>query len=161
MEATPHAVPSHDAAPFGVGTILSRAWRTLFSHPALFLGLAVLATAPDLVYEIVFQKSSGIPFSHLLTLMIQGAIAYGVFKITRSEPVSMGEALSRGARRLFTLFLLSLMTSLCVVLGLVLLVIPGLIMLCMFAVSIPACVVEKLGAIDSMKRSAKLTRGRR
>jgi hypothetical protein len=46
-----------------------------------------------------------------------------------------------------------------VAIGLLLLVIPGLIWLAMFFVAFPACVVERLGPIESMTRSAELTKG--
>ena len=39
--------------------------------------------------------------------------------------------------------------------------VPGLIVLTMLFVGIPACVVEKLGPIRSMGRSAELTKGHR
>jgi len=48
-----------------------------------------------------------------------------------------------------------------VLLGLVPLIIPGLILSCALAVSLEACVAEGLDPVDSLKRSAELTKGNR
>lgn len=51
--------------------------------------------------------------------------------------------------------------SFVVMLGFILFIVPGLILLTMWFVATPACVVEQLGPFKSMGRSAALTGGHR
>jgi hypothetical protein len=48
-----------------------------------------------------------------------------------------------------------------VVLGLVALIVPGIILACMYYVSMPACIAEQSGVFQSMSRSSFLTGGHR
>lgn len=47
------------------------------------------------------------------------------------------------------------------VLGFMLLLIPGLILMCLWSLVVPACVLERLGPLSSLSRSARLTKGYR
>lgn len=53
----------------------------------------------------------------------------------------------------------SILKSIAIVIGLVLLVVPGLILITIWAVTAPAIVVERKGAIDAFGRSLQLVRG--
>jgi len=46
-------------------------------------------------------------------------------------------------------------------LGMILLIVPGIILMLMWYVALPACVVEGLGPVGSLMRSAELTKGHR
>jgi len=54
---------------------------------------------------------------------------------------------------------LGILLFLGITLGMMLFVVPGVFVLCVWAVAIPACVVERLDPIESLKRSAELTKG--
>jgi uncharacterized membrane protein len=56
---------------------------------------------------------------------------------------------------------LFLLTATCLLFAAILLLIPALVVLCIYAVASPACAVEGLGPIKSMARSAFLTKGNR
>ncbi len=72
---------------------------------------------------------------------------------------SLGKCLSVGLKRFLPLLVYSLLYGLIIGIGFLLLVIPGLIFLAVFAVGAPALVVEGLGPISALKRSAELTKG--
>jgi uncharacterized membrane protein len=55
----------------------------------------------------------------------------------------------------------SILVSLGVFVGLILFIIPGIILALRWSVALPACVVENLGPIAAMRRSADLTKGHR
>ena len=55
----------------------------------------------------------------------------------------------------------ALAVGVCAGLAAILLVIPGIIVWCIYAVAIPVCVVERRGVSASLKRSSFLTRGNR
>ena len=52
-------------------------------------------------------------------------------------------------------------TGVMVGIGFVLLVVPGLILACMFFVAVPVAVVERPGVFEALARSGRLTRGHR
>ncbi|MDR1922607.1 MAG: hypothetical protein LBS31_12835 [Candidatus Adiutrix sp.] len=147
-----------------VSSILIRAWSTLFQSPGLFFGLAALSILPTTLITTLTpleaSRALGIA-DRILTLIIQGAMTYAVYPVLCDEEVTFGESLSGGLSRLWPLCATSLLTSLGIGLGLILLVIPGLILACAWSLTIPACVVEELGPVDSIKRSAELTKGHR
>jgi hypothetical protein len=74
---------------------------------------------------------------------------------------SVGEILSSIAPRLFWIILLQFVVGILVGIGLILFIIPGVILALMWAVSLPALVVEEKGVFDSMSRSSKLTKENR
>jgi hypothetical protein len=79
----------------------------------------------------------------------------------RGKSASLGEAISWALGRFVPLFLLGIVYALGVIAGLIALIIPGYILIVMWAVAVPACVVEKTGPVDSLSRSSELTKGNR
>ena len=72
---------------------------------------------------------------------------------------SMGELLSAAMPYLGTLIINGFLFGVAVFFGFVLLVIPGLILITIWAVVAPAIVVENRGAIEAFGRSRELVRG--
>ena len=154
------------APEFSIGSVLSRTFSTLFHNPLLFFGLAAVASGISALLDgLVAESTIGTALSGLLGLflglVVQGMIAYAVFLALIGEDSSLGELLERGLTRFLPLLLVALFTGVCYFLGFLLLVVPGIILMCILVVTAQACVVEQLGAIDSMNRSAELTKGYR
>jgi hypothetical protein len=118
-----------------------------------------------------------------LYMVGQAVLLLGAFQRLRDQPLRVGEAVQRALARFFPLAGLGILWSL-VIGGVVLVfsgiatglwsatagwvlvlvpafVIPLTVLYLMWTVSIPACVVEGLGPISSMGRSASLTKGYR
>jgi len=151
---------------FSIGSILSRTISTLLQKPLLFFGLAAIVSVPStMIDSLTVESSAGsaayMYFNLFLSQVLQGMTAYAVFLALRDEDGSFGEILSHGLARLFALMAVALLSGLCILMGLILLIIPGIIVACVLAVTAQACVVEQLGALDSMNRSAALTKGYR
>lgn len=154
------------APEFSIGSVLSRTFSTLFHNPLLFFGLsAVVAAISTLLEGVVSESFIGLALSNFLGLflglVLQGMIAYAVFLALIGEDSSLGEVLERGLTRFVPLLLVALFTGVLYFLGFMVLIIPGIILMCILAVTAQACVVEQLGAIESMNRSAELTKGYR
>lgn len=66
---------------------------------------------------------------------------------------------SRVVGRFWTLLALALVVGVCVALGLVALIVPGVLIYLAWAVCAPVAVMEKTGLSQSLKRSATLTKG--
>lgn len=75
--------------------------------------------------------------------------------------MSVGELLGSIAPKLLPIIVLQILVSIIVGIGLILLIVPGVILALVLAVSMPSLVVEDRGIFDSMGRSAELTRNNR
>ncbi|MDT5270232.1 MAG: hypothetical protein QOH49_2418 [Acidobacteriota bacterium] len=91
--------------------------------------------------------------------LLSGSLVYAVVDLQRAGRAAAGESLSRGLKALPKVLLVTLLYSAVVVAGYVMLIVPGVIFSLMFAVCIPAAVVEGLGPIAALKRSHELTKG--
>jgi hypothetical protein len=91
----------------------------------------------------------------------QAVILYGSFQGMSGRPVSLGESLMKGLRRLLPIIVLTVCLYVMLTIGFVLLIFPGLMLMTAMSAALPVCVVEKLGPFKSMRRSARLTKGYR
>lgn len=156
------------ASEFSVGSVFSRTLSTLFGKPVVFLGLALISLLPTTAIELLAIGGENFSIEiatqiilGCLSLFVQGATAYATLGILRNRTVSFGESLSRSTRRFGALFGTSLLASLSIAAASLLFLVPGIVLSCMWAVIIPACVVEGLGPGESMTRSETLTNGHR
>jgi hypothetical protein len=151
-------------ASWGVGSAIGTAFSILFSHFAAFVGTALVASLPSLVFALAVPA----PASRLQTIvnLIVGEIVavtliYGAIQVLRGRQVAVGECFSQGFRRLGTAIGVASVAGIGIAFGAVLLIVPGLILLTMWSVAIPSAVVERTGVFRSLSRSTELTRGRR
>ncbi len=166
--AEPASVAAHrTGVEFSVGSVFSRTLSTLFGRPGTFFGITLVSWIPGTILRVLTRGgSSGVSFgvfiiTVILNLIVYGAVSYAVLKVLRGESASIGESLSRSAARFGPLIGASVLTGLGTMVGMILLVVPGLILMCMWAVTTPACVVENLDSYQSLQRSAELTKGYR
>ena len=95
----------------------------------------------------------------MLNTLATAALIYGVFQQLRGSHASMLDCVSMGLKRLILAVMVALVAGICIGFGVLLLIVPGLILLCMFYVAIPAAVIERTGVFESLKRSKDLTHG--
>ncbi|MGH9494080.1 MAG: glycerophosphoryl diester phosphodiesterase membrane domain-containing protein [Candidatus Sulfotelmatobacter sp.] len=86
-------------------------------------------------------------------------IAVSQVHLGRSTSISESFAGIKG--RIFYLALIMIGYGIGIVVGLVLLIVPGIIFMLMWALTIPVAVLEDTGLRDSLSRSAELTKGSR
>jgi hypothetical protein len=166
---------------FRIGRVLGRSFGVLGRHIIQFLLVTAIPIAP-LAYvvgvELVsimgvknpdaatmtrlgFLLIGSVAFWGLAMMVAQAVVLYGTFQDMRGKPAHFGEGVVKGLARFFPILGLAICTMVAVAFGFVLLIIPGIIFALMFYVALPACVVERLGPIASMKRSIALTKGHR
>ena len=97
----------------------------------------------------------------LLNALSQAVILYAAFEDMRGRPVNMMESLRIGFGRILPVLGTAIVVGVLTMLGGIALVIPAFIVMTMMFVAIPACVVERLGPVKSVGRSAALTKGYR
>ncbi len=164
---------------FRIGDVFARAWNIFTGNILFFLGVelviyvAMAVGVAAVVVPIAFAGVAGnaapvvIAIAALLAVIVfvglntigQAVLLLGAFQRMRGQPLRVGEALRRAFARFLPLIGLGILSGLGIMVGSLLLLVPGLILFCMWAVANPACIVEGLGPTASMSRSSQLTKG--
>jgi hypothetical protein len=160
-----------------------------FALGSLFAGLragAIVAITPgraSLAWAIFGAAIVSVVLFLGVHMIGQGVLLTGAFQRLRGEPLRVGVALQRALARFLPLVALSILITLvmiAVVIGcsvvlwtltfvlgrlvvvlMIAILVPIFILSVMWSVVVPACLVEGLGPIASMARSADLTKGYR
>ena len=159
---------------FHAGPIIAKSLALLGRHLFKFLLLSFVAALPPLLLVaypapvrgqldpnyLALALGSGL-LTLLLLALCQPATLFGAFQTMRGRDFELGEALGKAIERLMPVVGVSLLVLAAILAGSLLLLVPGLVLWTMFMVAVPVCVVERLGPIGSLRRSAELTKGHR
>jgi hypothetical protein len=126
---------------------------------AFYLGVLLATEGSDDAFK-VFAAIERL-FSGILGLALSGAVTYGVLQHVRGQAVGTGGIVRAGVRHLFPVWGVSILAGIATLIGLVLLIVPGLILMCRYWVAVPVAVVEDPGASHAIGRSVDLTEGSR
>jgi MFS family permease len=177
MTDTPVSTP-YAEGDFSVGRVLNRTFSVLTRNFLTFFTVTAVASLPSVLLS---QSASldpsmatgedmalgvgllllGMFVGIVLYTLSQPIVLYGAFQDMRGRPVSLTESLQVGLRRFFSILGLAISMSLLMALGFIFFVVPGFILMSMWFVATPVCVVEQLGPFSSMGRSRRLTKGYR
>jgi hypothetical protein len=168
---------------FRVGRVLSKSLTILTGNFSKYILFGAVIALPSLIAGFISggQLTGAQPvrpdqiftgaaiFSGFVYVVIwlvvfsicQSALIYGAFQDVRGRPFDIGASVQRGLNRFVPVIGAAICASILVGIGFMLLVVPGLILLTMFFVIVPVCVVEGLGPIKSLGRSSALTKGYR
>ena len=151
---------------FEIGEILGRSLKITARGfiPFFLIGLITYVPLFLLVPLTISSKSLlvmgimgfiGIVFTYVLA----GSITYGVVQDLKGNKISIADCLSVGFQRMFPVLLVALVVGLCVLAGMLLFVVPGIILAVMLFVAVPSAVIEKPGIFGALDRSMALTKG--
>jgi len=159
---------------FEMGRVIGNTFEVLGSNFVPFvLASLVLSGLPSFIQTFIAKSDliSGtnsllltFGFSLLklvLSFVLQGALVTGAISSLNGKRIGLGAMLARGGAFVLPLFGLAILQGLAIGFATLLLVVPGLILLTMWSVTVPALVVEKQGVVEALGRSGDLTRGRR
>lgn len=160
---------------FRIGRVFDRTFSVYARNFFKFFLISLIASTPGLLALASegVTDDSAFTIRNLVLLMLEifltvafallseAVLAYGAFQDMRGRPVNLVESLNIGLSRFLPIVGLSILAALGVTIGLILLIIPGLIMIAVWFVAVPVCVVEHLSPWQSLKRSAQLTKGHR
>ncbi len=164
---------------FRVGRVLNRTSSVLSRNFLPFFIVTAIANLPGALIvkvsadldvnntspEAVLQSVGIIMLALVLTVVLNGLcqaiVLYGAFQDMRGRPVNLVELLQVGLRRFFFILVLLFVAYFLIGLAFLLLIVPGFILMTMWFVATPVCVVETLGPIRSLRRSSQLTKGHR
>jgi hypothetical protein len=155
---------------FRVGSVISRSASLLSRYFLTFFIVAVIAYLPTVPLAGTEDAEPADPtqvwlawalsFVSVFVLhpLAEAIIVHAAFQDMRSRPVRPTESLNVVLRRFLTIVGLAFVVNFLMVLGVILLIIPGLMLYTMWFVALPACVVERLGPWTSLRRSRELTK---
>jgi hypothetical protein len=157
---------------FSVGNVLGRGFGIYFRNFIPFTLLAAVIYLPIILWTYVVFSNDNLSLeaiSHwqkiepilklLLSSLLTATLTFGVVKELQGERASIGACVATGFKRMLPALGVGIVTGLAIVGGLILIIIPGIIALCMLYVATPVSVIEKPGVFDSLRRSRELTSG--
>jgi hypothetical protein len=97
----------------------------------------------------------------ITSAILQGTLIYATVQDLSGGKASIGDSLAVGLRNFLPLIGLTILLAFAVVFGFVLLIVPGIMMLCAWCVALPSLVADRSGVFGAFGRSAELTRGNR
>ena len=159
---------------FNVVHVLRRAFSILGSNIVPFGVICLVASLPrylgpllciftDYFRRFTFNTDSlALTLaSALLTVVAIAAVVYGTLGALRSQPVGLVRCTGQGLSMTLPVLDVAVFGGIAVGLGFTALIIPGVILLAVWSVAIPAAVAERSDFIAALSRSAELTKGHR
>lgn len=153
-----------------VGSVLRRTFDAWTANLPAFSLVGLVIYSP-LLLALGAMAASGSSFpllqrlldlvGNLFNLVLTGGVTYGVFLHQRGRRAEVGELLRTGLSRFGTVWATGIMVGILTLLGLCLLVVPGLVVMTRYWVAVPVAVIESPGANASLSRSVTLTEGNR
>jgi hypothetical protein len=156
---------------FSPGAVIRRSLAVWARNFVTFSAVVIAVQSPAIALAAVWAMAaergadpsrSLWAISTLLGFIATGALTAGSLRGARGERARAGEMLRTGFRRIWMVLCVSIAGQLAMVLGLALLIAPGLAVAAGLWVAVPAAVTERWeGTSDALTRSWELTRGRR
>jgi MFS family permease len=159
---------------FSIGRVLVESVRVLLRNFVPFMLLAVVIAIPSFIIEYLASRNPAAPgemfnvssvISGLVGLLTaaltQSALTYGTLQDLRGQRAGLADCVSRGLAATPKVAIAAILWAIAIGIGWVLLFVPGVILMVMFWVYVPAIVVENSGVTECFGRSRALTRGHR
>ena len=154
---------------FRIGAVLTESWTILSRHFLTFLILLSLIELPVLLMRLhwnlygigALRSALVLELQMIPTTCAEALVAFVAFQELRGRPVNAAESIRRTLPRFLPVFIAASFNTFLLLLGLICCFVPGLVASAVLAVTVPVCLMERLGPIRSMKRSVYLTHGHR
>lgn len=165
--------------PLTVGELLDRTFFLYRGHFGLFVGIAALPNLLMLALNLTRTLAPEIPsvalralasltglvallFVNLFTISVsQGATVIAVSELQLGRETSVQEAFRAISDRIGAIAGVIVGMGLRILAGLLLFIVPGLVWMVKWSLTVPVAVIERTNLSDSLQRSARLTDGHR
>ena len=171
------------SARFEIGRVISRTFRVIADNAPVFLALTALLCLPVVIYDqfgiiaglfgyhvatfdgfgglgaIYARAAIGYAISFIFANLLEAAITHGTVVSLNGGKASFGECFSTAISNILPLLAIVLIASVAILLGFLVLIVPGIILMLMLCVPVQVRVTEHKGIMDSLNRSAQLTKG--
>jgi hypothetical protein len=145
------------------GSVVARVWEIYRDYAGVLLGTALVLFAVQFVVYLVLPGGARFLIALLfwvLSTFYQGMVVRLVQDVQDGRrDSSVGDLLESVSPVVLPLMAVALIFGICVGIGFVLIIIPGLILMTIWAVVAPVCVLERPGVFASFGRSRELVRG--
>jgi hypothetical protein len=154
--------------PFLVAGFFTEAWGKIVSQAFPMPATPDPTAPPDVLLSylvsffgvlVVTLLLVGIA-SWIVDVIVGGMTVKVASDVLEMRSVDLSEAFDFTVSRLPSLLGAAIVTGILIVVGLILLVVPGIILAIMFSLIVPAIVIERVGALESLSRSRRLVGGR-
>lgn len=110
-------------------------------------------------FTVAIAGSIGLVIAFVMAFVLQAALSRASAQAVIGDPVDPEASYRYGFRRFGSVLLVSFLAGLIILVGLILLIIPGVIFAVFLAVAIPALVIENKRGTDALSRSWNLVKG--
>ncbi|HYD45733.1 MAG TPA: hypothetical protein VEA79_10775 [Phenylobacterium sp.] len=164
-------------ARFDLGRVLERLFGALGRNFLVFFGLALILTGlPAALSAFAFAGRvdaasdggrslalflAGSLIGFVSSFILQASIVHGAVMDLNGRRPTLVDCLTGGLRHFLPVLAISILAAIAVMFGLLIFLAPGIILLTVWAVVVPAQVVENRGVFGAFGRSADLTDGHR
>jgi hypothetical protein len=153
--------------PMNLGDILNTTFNMYRENFPLFAGICAVIVIPQAILVSLFAISHnalfvllGLLVSLAVPFLLTGALAQAVSARYLGRPMTVAQAYQAlGTGTILTLIGVSFLSAILVLIGLILVVIPGIYVAVRFTVASQAAVLERQGVTDSLRRSWNLVEG--
>ena len=121
--------------------------------------VAVLTVAGSIAEWIMLRGDEAPPIAPVLQLAVAGLSFFGMYLLLEFMLRMSGQHSYEGPRRFLGYLGQSIVIGLCFVLGLILLILPGLVVMARWSLAQPLLVGRGVGAMDAVGMSWKMTAG--
>ncbi|MEM9838121.1 MAG: hypothetical protein AAF830_03095 [Pseudomonadota bacterium] len=163
---------------FNFGRVIGRTFSTLGTNPVVFFGMSFLVAGLGGTFSAVINAQATGAFAEgifsplwivgfiaafivplIAGVLTNAALIFAAAESYKGRKASFGESLSKALPHLFPLIAISILYTLGLMLGFLLLIIPGIFLLVIWSVTIPVRVAEGTGVTESFGRSRELAKG--
>jgi len=149
------------------GTVIGKAWEMYKAHwrhlvPIAFVVYVLVSLLIILLVAILgsFGAFIGFFLSLVGLFWVQGALVLAVDDVRDGRAdLSLTQTLDRASPHIGTLALAGILAAIGITIGFILLIVPGLFLLTIWLLIVPAIMLENRGVGDSFGRSHELVRG--
>lgn len=128
---------------------------------ALVWGQTQLIGGPDLVATGLLVGGVAFVVSIICNVVMQGVVTHAVVADLQGRRAPVGESVTVALRSFWGLLAVGIVSGLAIMLGLIVLIVPGILIFLMWFVAGPVIVAERAGVWKAFQRSRDLTRNHR
>jgi hypothetical protein len=147
--------------------VLGEAWKMYRAHAAHLLVIAFVIYLVAAIIVAVLALAGGFVGALLGSIvelvaafLLQAALVKAVQDVRDGRAdLSLGETVSAATPYIWPVAAASILAGIAIAFGLILLIVPGLILITIWAVIVPVIVIERSAALGSFGRSQQLVRG--
>jgi hypothetical protein len=148
--------------------VIGEAWRMYRAHALHLIAIAFVIYLAAAILDGIISLAGGLlvtflglVISLLAGFLVQAALVKSVQDIRDGRvDLSVGETVSAAVPSILSVAAAGILAGIAIALGLILVIVPGLYLITIWAVIVPVIVIERSGTLESFGRSQQLVRGR-